>query len=591
MVYLVDHPLWDEDFVPDNYSFETAPLHSLEAFVSIHFVGTMHIHSFYNLVASALEEYALVDSALEDETHRLSYGRVIRILASLIAVHPRSPISVFTPTLFDSILAEWGDDGTRSGCIIQLAQVLDYAFFSDLVDSGYAQRAVDAARHAALELKEEAFVAARDEQTRRDARGGDGAWAEVPFSGTTHGHEEKSRSAVEADRANTAAGTDQKEAEAKAKQEVGARAQKEADGATRAAASKHRVIEEEQRREAETQAQKEAEAKAKKEAEARAKKEADEETRATATKSRALKAKRRREAKAKAQKEPEAKAKKEAESRATKEADAEPKVKQTASGEDQSGAGKPKVKHTASENTPDKAKATVKCATSGEDKAVVTSAVVARDHVDAHRDREVQAGDCGTCECPSGTADAYGPGDGRPGVGQVGVRGHVDDHRDRVVKAGDCGTCECLTGTTYAYGPGDGGVASDEGKSKVQRAGDQETTGKPESTSSKDKPKVTSAVPDKGNLKGPHAVSDAAVVEAPSATSGADKSMVTIAVSDARPDTPKTGDQESTGKAESKVPCASSKTTDNDPTFHKGTVAVMAPAKGYDLGSSAALSA
>lgn len=134
MVYLVDHPLWDEDFVPDNYSFETAPLHSLEAFVSIHFVGTMHIHSFYNLVASALEEYALVDSALEDETHRLSYGRVIRILASLIAVHPRSPISVFTPTLFDSILAEWGDDGTRSGCIIQLAQVLDYAFFSDLVD-------------------------------------------------------------------------------------------------------------------------------------------------------------------------------------------------------------------------------------------------------------------------------------------------------------------------------------------------------------------------------------------------------------------------------------------------------------------------
>jgi len=373
MVYLVDHPLWDEDFVPDNYSFETAPLHSLEAFVSIHFVGTMHIHSFYNLVASALEEYALVDSALEDETHRLSYGRVIRILASLIAVHPRSPISVFTPTLFDSILAEWGDDGTRSGCIIQLAQVLDYAFFSDLVDSGYAQRAVDAARHAALELKEEAFVAARDEQTRRDARGGDGAWAEVPFSGTTHGHEEKSRSAVEADRANTAAGTDQKEAEAKAKQEVGARAQKEADGATRAAASKHRVIEEEQRREAETQAQKEAEAKAKKEAEARAKKEADEETRATATKSRALKAKRRREAKAKAQKEPEAKAKKEAESRATKEADAEPKVKQTASGEDQSGAGKPKVKYTVSGIEP-KDKPKVKYTASGNEPKVKQTA-------------------------------------------------------------------------------------------------------------------------------------------------------------------------------------------------------------------------
>ena len=35
-----------------------------------------------------------------------------------------------------------------------------------------------------------------------------------------------------------------------------------------------------------------------------------------------------------------------------------------------------------------------------------------------HRDREVQAGDCGTYEGPSGTADAYGPGDGRAGAGE-----------------------------------------------------------------------------------------------------------------------------------------------------------------------------
>ena len=92
-------------------------------------------------------------------------------------------------------------------------------------------------------------------------------------------------------------------------------------------------------------------------------------------------------------------------------------------------------------------------------------------------------------------------------------------------------------------------------------------------------------------------MSDAAEVEAPSATSGADKAMVTIAVSDATSgaDKPKAGDQEATGKTESKVPCASSKTTDNDPAFRKGVVAVVAmmltPAKGYGLGCSAAFSA
>ena len=45
-----------------------------------------------------------------------------------------------------------GDDGTRCRCILDLARVIDYAFpLSDLVDSGYTQRAVEAARHAALE--------------------------------------------------------------------------------------------------------------------------------------------------------------------------------------------------------------------------------------------------------------------------------------------------------------------------------------------------------------------------------------------------------------------------------------------------------
>ena len=102
-------------------------------------------------------------------------------LASLIDVLSRPFTSVFTSTLFDSIRAEaeeaareWGDDGTRSRSILHLVRVIGYAFPpSGLVGSGYARRAVEAARHASLveRREEEAFVAALEEQKRRGPEG------------------------------------------------------------------------------------------------------------------------------------------------------------------------------------------------------------------------------------------------------------------------------------------------------------------------------------------------------------------------------------------------------------------------------------
>ena len=93
----------------------------------------------------------------------------------------RPSIPVFTSTLFDSILAEaegaaqeQEGDGTRCRCILNPARVIYYAFPpSDLVGSGYARRAVEAARHASLEERreEEAFVAALEEQKRRGPEG------------------------------------------------------------------------------------------------------------------------------------------------------------------------------------------------------------------------------------------------------------------------------------------------------------------------------------------------------------------------------------------------------------------------------------
>ena len=175
------------DDEPDLDDFESAPVHSLEAILSPHFrrVCRLHIRAFYALVASALG----------DETRQPTYGRVIMILASLIDVLSRSSISVFTSTLFDSILAAaemaaWGDGGTRCRCMLDLARVIDYAFPpSGLVDSGYAQRAVEAARHAALEERRNAAGLVADA-----ARGGDGAWAEVPFNGTTQASRQPPRS-------------------------------------------------------------------------------------------------------------------------------------------------------------------------------------------------------------------------------------------------------------------------------------------------------------------------------------------------------------------------------------------------------------
>ena len=91
----------------------------------------------------------------------------------------RSSISVFTSALFDFILADaeeeaqkWWNGDLRRRCILCLARVLDDSFpASDLLGSGYAQRAVEAARRAALKERRDdgAFVAALDEKKRRDA--------------------------------------------------------------------------------------------------------------------------------------------------------------------------------------------------------------------------------------------------------------------------------------------------------------------------------------------------------------------------------------------------------------------------------------
>ena len=97
-------------------------------------------------------------------------------LDNLIAVLSGTSISVFTSALFDFMKAEaqhedqeWWGDGLRRRCIVRLARVLDDAFTaSGLLGSGYAQRAVEAAHHAALkEYRDEgAFVAAFEEQNR-----------------------------------------------------------------------------------------------------------------------------------------------------------------------------------------------------------------------------------------------------------------------------------------------------------------------------------------------------------------------------------------------------------------------------------------
>ena len=90
----------------------------------------------------------------------------------------RSSISVFTSTLFDFFLTEAkespdgeGDD-LRRRCILFLARVIEDDFpASDFLGSKYARRAVDAARHAALEERrdDETFVAALEEKKRLSA--------------------------------------------------------------------------------------------------------------------------------------------------------------------------------------------------------------------------------------------------------------------------------------------------------------------------------------------------------------------------------------------------------------------------------------
>ena len=164
-----DHDEYDSD------DFESAAVHPLEANLPQNLRHGLTLRAFYALVGSALDELApdpeapsLLDTGLAE-------------LASFIDVLSRSSISGFTSTLFDSIRAEaeeaareWGDDGTRSRCILHLARVIDYAFPpSGLVGSGCARRAVQAARRAALEGRREegAVVAALEEQKRRGPEG------------------------------------------------------------------------------------------------------------------------------------------------------------------------------------------------------------------------------------------------------------------------------------------------------------------------------------------------------------------------------------------------------------------------------------
>ena len=135
------------------YDFdESAAAHSPEASLSRFLRPGLPFLDFSGRVAYALGKLALdpeapnvLDTGLEE-------------LAGLIDVLSRSSISVFTSALFDFILAEaeevaqeWRDDGLRRGCILHLAQILDDLFTaSGLLGSGYAQRAVEVARHAAL---------------------------------------------------------------------------------------------------------------------------------------------------------------------------------------------------------------------------------------------------------------------------------------------------------------------------------------------------------------------------------------------------------------------------------------------------------
>ena len=103
-------------------------------------------------------------------------------LGNFIDLLSWASISVVTSALFDFILAaaqhegqEWRDGGFRRGCILRLARDLDGASTaSDLLGSGYAQRAVEAACRAAqaereADVLEEARKAeeARVAETRR----------------------------------------------------------------------------------------------------------------------------------------------------------------------------------------------------------------------------------------------------------------------------------------------------------------------------------------------------------------------------------------------------------------------------------------
>ena len=150
---------------------ENEAVHSTEAIFSRFLRPGLKLLDMSERVAYALDELELdpeapniLDTGLEE-------------FANLIGELSISPISIFTLTLFDFVLAEAEEaaqerwyNGTRLRGILFLARVLGDSFpASDLLGSGYARRAVEAARHAAQKERRDdkaGLVAALEEKKR-----------------------------------------------------------------------------------------------------------------------------------------------------------------------------------------------------------------------------------------------------------------------------------------------------------------------------------------------------------------------------------------------------------------------------------------
>ena len=165
------------EYDSDEYdSDESAAVHPLEGNLSRYLRPGLTVRALSASAAYALDDWDLYPEA----PNVLDTG--LEELASLFDVLSRPSISVFMSALFDLVLAEakeesqeWWDGDLGRRFVLCLAWVLGDAFSaSDVLGSGYARRAVEAPRHAALKDRrdDEAFVAALEEKKRRDAEAG-----------------------------------------------------------------------------------------------------------------------------------------------------------------------------------------------------------------------------------------------------------------------------------------------------------------------------------------------------------------------------------------------------------------------------------